>query len=71
MKDHRPRFRYHFRPRRPVPPQPTRSQIRNSIRDFEIALAALRAEAALELTDPEPSAERLRWCKSAPTSCWT
>ena len=58
---HRPRFRNHFRARRPAPPQPTRSQIRNSIRGFEIALAALRTEVAFELTRPEPSAERLRW----------
>jgi hypothetical protein len=60
MKHHHPRFRYHFRLRRPAP-QPTRSQIRNSIRGFEIALAALRTEVAFELTRPEPSAERLRW----------
>jgi hypothetical protein len=50
MKHHRPRFRNHFRPRRPAPPQPTRSQIAQSLRRLR-ALSIIEFDLAKACDD--------------------
>jgi hypothetical protein len=50
MKPHRPRFRYHFRPRRPAPPQPTRSQYAESLRRLR-RFAILQFDHAIASND--------------------
>ena len=52
MKHHRPRFRYHFRSRRPVPPQPTRAQYAQSLRRLR-TLAVMEFDLALASNDKQ------------------
>jgi hypothetical protein len=49
------------RRRRHLRPRYTRPQINQSIRQYELALEALRVEVVFERTRPEPSTNRLRW----------
>ena len=52
-------MKHNSRRRRHLRPRPTRSQIHNSVQQYQTALQALRTEVAFELSRPSPSPERI------------